>query len=148
MARNSRELRCSPDAVFGVLADGWLFPGWVVGATRLRGVDASWPTPGARLHHSFGVWPLVLDDTTVSQGFDAPRRMVLRARGWPAGEAHITIDVEPTVGGCRVTLTERVVSGPAMAVLTALFDVPLRVRNTETLRRLAWHAEGRAGSRR
>ncbi len=64
MATNTREIRTVPDKVWDVLADGWLYPLWVVGATRMRDVDASWPAVGAQLHHSAGVWPLVLDDTT------------------------------------------------------------------------------------
>ncbi len=40
MAKNVRELRCAPSAVFRVLENGWIFPSWVVGATRMRDVDA------------------------------------------------------------------------------------------------------------
>ena len=54
MSTNVRVLTCHPDAVFRVLADGWLFPAWVVGASRMRDVDEQWPVPGAKLHHSFG----------------------------------------------------------------------------------------------
>ena len=32
MATNEIEADCSPEAVFAVLADGWLYPTWVVGA--------------------------------------------------------------------------------------------------------------------
>jgi hypothetical protein len=41
MSRNVRASACSPQAVFEVLADGWLYPGWVVGASRMRAVDAA-----------------------------------------------------------------------------------------------------------
>ena len=64
MTRNTRVIRTTPDRVWDVLADGWLYPLWVVGATRMRAVDAGWPEVGSKLHHSVGVWPLVLDDNT------------------------------------------------------------------------------------
>ena len=38
VATNYRVLSCSPEDVFDVLADGWLFPTWVVGASRMRNV--------------------------------------------------------------------------------------------------------------
>ena len=55
-----RWFNSSPEQVFAVLQDGWTYPGWVVGATRMREVDEGWPAPGTKLHHSFGVWPLVI----------------------------------------------------------------------------------------
>jgi hypothetical protein len=36
----------------------------VVGASRIREVEPDWPAKGSRIHHSFGVWPLVIDDDT------------------------------------------------------------------------------------
>ena len=64
--KGAHEVRCTtpapPQAVFAVLADGWLFSSWVVGAARGRAVDAGWPKPGARIHHSFGVWPVMVTD--------------------------------------------------------------------------------------
>ena len=95
MSRNVRVLRCTPDDVFRVLADGWLYPCWVVGASRMRDVEEAWPQAGSRLHHSFGAWPALIDDVTVVEVYDPPRRMVVRAKGWPIGEARVTIDVKP-----------------------------------------------------
>ncbi len=43
MAKNVRNLRCSPEDVFDVLRDGWLYPTWVVGASRMRGQDRAGP---------------------------------------------------------------------------------------------------------
>lgn len=142
MSRNVRRLHCSPDAVFRVLADGWLYPGWVVGASRMRDVDADWPQPGARLHHSVGVWPALLDDTTSTVSWDPPQRMVMTARGWPIGEAQVTIDVRPSGDGCLVRIQEEAISGPAKAIPPVLTDAVLRWRNAETLHRLAYLAEG------
>ncbi|MFJ6653938.1 SRPBCC family protein [Microbacterium sp. NPDC091313] len=144
MSRTVRAMRCSPDDVFHVLADGWLFPTWVVGASRMRDVAADWPHPGARLHHSFGVWPAVIDDTTSVVEWDPPRHMVIIARGWPIGEARVTIDVRPVPGGSLVRIQEEAVAGPGSWLPQPLLDPALHLRNRETLRRLAYIAEGRA----
>lgn len=142
MSRNVRKMQCPPEAVFRVLADGWVYPGWVVGASRMRDVDAAWPLPGARLHHSVGVWPALLDDTTSSVTWDPPHQMVMTARGWPLGEARVTIDVKPSGDGCLVRIQEEAVSGPAAMIPHALTDLLLQWRNAETLHRLAYLAEG------
>src|ERR1700712_4181413 len=51
----TRRVRASTDAVWSVLADGWMYATWVVGASRIRAVEPQWPRQGARIHHSFGV---------------------------------------------------------------------------------------------
>lgn len=149
MSRNARVMRCRPEDVFRVLADGWLFPSWVVGASRMRDVAESWPQPGARLHHSFGVWPVLIDDSTSVLEYDPPRRLVIQARGWPIGEATVTIDVKPRsvdgAEGCVVRIQEFATAGPGAFVPQPLLDLPLQWRNTEALRRLAYLAEGGAG---
>ncbi|MFB4350843.1 SRPBCC family protein [Microbacterium sp. CR_7] len=145
MAKNVRTLDCRPEDVFEVLGNGWLYPAWVVGASRMRDVDETWPQPGAELHHSVGVWPALLDDTTVVEEWDPPRRMVMRAKGWPIGEARVTLRVRSYDGGCMVRIDEEPVDGPA-TLLPGLVTTPLlRWRNSETLHRLAYLAEGGAG---
>ena len=146
MAVNHAIFACPPERVFTVLADGWLYPSWVVGASRMRAVDASWPAPGSVIHHSVGVWPALLDDTTSLKEWDPPRHALLTARAWPIGEALVAIDVRPRDGGrgCSVRLTEHVVAGPARFVPKQIADPGLHVRNTETLRRLRFLAEGGA----
>lgn len=146
MFERSRVMRCQTTDVFSVLSDGWTYGLWVVGAARIRAVDPWWPGEGARIHHSIGVWPVLVDDTTVSRGVDPPRWLRLRARAWPTGEADIEFRVEPHDQGCVLTLGERSASGPA-AMLPAPVEAPLLWwRNSETLRRLSFIAEGRARS--
>jgi len=149
MSVNYRLIKCSPDEVFRVLADGWLYPSWVVGASRIRDVDEHWPAVGAKLHHSFGIWPAVIDDSSEVVAWDSPHHAELRARGWPTGEARVVLDVKPRRGpdGERwsvVRIVEHAVRGPATLIPTPLLDVPLYIRNIETLRRLAYLAEGGA----
>ena len=143
MATTTDTASCSPEAVFAVLADGWLYPSWVVGASRIRDVEPAWPAEGAKIHHSFGIWPVLIDDSTSVLEYDPPRRLVLKARGWPLGSARVVLEVEPTPGGCRITIDEDAIEGPGQLVPSALRQPLIHVRNVETLRRLRFLAEGR-----
>lgn len=147
MSVNETTIKATPEQVWDVLADGWLYPLWVVGATRMRAVDDAWPEVGARIHHSAGVWPAVINDETVVLSCDPPRCIKLRAKGWPMGEADVTIRVEPSGEGSRVVLEEDASVGPGRLLPGPLRQPLLTWRNSETLRRLAFVAEGRAGAR-
>lgn len=144
MATNRRTAHCTADDVFAVLANGWLYPVWVVGASRMRAVDDAWPQPAARLHHSFGVWPAVLDDTTECLEWYPPRRAVFRAHGWPMGAARVTLEVEDRPDGCRISLTEDAEAGPGTLVPKPVRDVLMKIRNAETVNRLRLMSEGHA----
>jgi uncharacterized protein YndB with AHSA1/START domain len=143
---NERTVDAPPQAVWDVLADGWLYPVWVVGATRMRAVDADWPAVGARIHHSAGVWPLVVNDNTEVLASEPPRRLRLRAKGWPLGEADVVIELEAVGAGTRIRISEDAAEGPGRLVPSAVRGPMLKWRNTETLRRLAFIAEGRGVS--
>lgn len=136
-------MHCSPQDVFDVLADGWLYTTWVVGAARIRDVDPDWPRPGTRIHHSVGLWPAMTDDTTHVVACEPPRRLALTARAWPGGEANIEITVEPHDDGCEVSLFEEISSGPGKFVPKILQDIAIGLRNDESLTRLAMLSEGR-----
>ena len=144
MAVNYRVMNCEPGYVFDVLADGWLYPSWVVGASRMREVDAEWPLPGSTIHHSFGVWPMLLNDRTAMLEWDPPRHALMKARSWPIGEAHVTIDVRESGGISNVRMIEDVIAGPARFVPRPARDAAIHARNSETLGRLANLAEGYA----
>jgi uncharacterized protein YndB with AHSA1/START domain len=144
VSENTRVIEATPEQVWNVLADGWLYPLWVVGASRMREVDDSWPEPGAKLHHSVGTWPLLIDDTTEVRECRPGHQLVLRARGWPAGEAEVVIRVRPQGEGTEVALEEKVVAGPGALMPGFIEDPLLTWRNVETLRRLALLVEGRA----
>lgn len=144
MSTTSRPVSATPQQVWEVLADGWLYPLFVVGASRMRDVDESWPAVGSRLHHSVGTWPLLIDDTTEVLEVEQGHRLLLLARAWPTGQAHVDISLRANGGGATVvTITEDATAGPAVLVPKPLRDVQLQLRNTETLRRLAFLVEGR-----
>src|SRR3954452_1440247 len=139
----TRKVDATPEQVWAALEDGWLYPSWVVGASRMRAVGEDWPAQGQRLHHSAGLWPMVTNDETVSIESEPPRHLRLQAKGWPAGEATIDLRIEPRARGCVVRSQEDVTKGPALVVPEPLRQVVLASRNKETLRRLAYIAEGR-----
>ena len=143
MAVNTRLVAAPADQVWNVLADGWLYPLFVVGASRMRQVDDHWPQPGARLHHSVGVWPALLDDTTSVLETEPGSMIRLRARGWPGGEAEVTIRLRPRGQDTEVSIAEDAVSGPGKLVPAPLRHLPIAWRNVETLRRLSYLAERR-----
>jgi hypothetical protein len=146
MSTTSRPVQATPEQVWSVLADGWLYPLFVVGAARMRDVDEGWPAVGTRLHHSVGSWPLMIDDTTEVLEVEENRRILLLARGWPAGQAHVEISLEPgdTSEQTVVTIVENATGGPGALIPKAIQDPQLHLRNVETLRRLAFLVEGRA----
>ena len=142
MIEVTRRVEATPEAVWQVLSNGWLYPSWVVGATRMRAVDPRWPAPGTQLHHSAGVWPVLLSDSTTVVEADPPRHLVLQARGWPVGEARIELRIAPVgAGHCDVTIFEDVTHGVAKAIPAKARQVVLGGRNTESLKRLAFLAE-------
>jgi uncharacterized protein YndB with AHSA1/START domain len=143
VSTNERLIHATPQQVWDVLADGWLYPLWVVGASRMRAVDDEWPAVGAQLHHSVGAWPLLLDDTTEVLDSRPLALLQLRARAWPTGEAQVTLRLRPLGAETEVVIEEKAVSGPGVLVPAIVEDPLLKWRNTETLRRLALVVEGR-----
>jgi len=129
--------------VWDVLADGWLYPLFVVGASRMRQVDDAWPAPGSKLHHSVGAWPALLDDVTEVVESEPLSRLALRAHAWPAGRADVELRLDGHGSRTEVSITEDVASGPARLVPGPVRRPQIAWRNQETLRRLAYLAEGR-----
>lgn len=143
MSLNTRTVAATSQQVWEVLSDGWLYPLWVVGASRMREVDDGWPAVGTRLHHSVGTWPLLLDDDTEVLECEPQSLLVLSARAWPAGSAEVVIRLRPRGPETEIQLEEQAVSGPGALVPKALQDPPLAWRNVEALRRLAFLVERR-----
>jgi uncharacterized protein YndB with AHSA1/START domain len=143
MAAVTRTVAASPAEVWSVLADGWLYATWVVGASRIRAVDAGWPATGTSVHHSFGVWPLVVNDDTAVLSAEPERELVLRAKGWPFGEATVRLTLTPRGAGTVLTLREDATAGPGRLVPRPVRQLGIAPRNKESLRRLGFLAEGR-----
>lgn len=134
----------SPATVFAVLSDGWLYASWVVGASRIRDVDADWPAVNSRIHHSVGSWPLMIGDQTYVEEMKPNSLLAMVARAWPAGEALVRIELEPHGSGTNVVIHEDARRGPATLIPGPLRHLALKGRNVESLKRLAYLAENGA----
>jgi len=143
----TRMVEATPEQIWEVLADGWSYPSWVVGASRMRAVSEEWPAKGAKLYHSAGVWPAVLNDETTVLDSEPQRLLRLQAKGRPAGEATVELRIEPAGDGSKITILEDATRGPGSYLPKALRQPLIALRNTETLRRLAYMAEGRTDPR-
>ncbi|MEU5155745.1 SRPBCC family protein [Glycomyces sp. NPDC021274] len=137
----------SPESVFAVLADGWNYASWVVGASNIRDADEHWPAKGSRIRHSIGPWPLVIKDSTIVVAADPPHLLVLEARMWPLGKARVRFDIAAEEERTLIRMTELAVKGPIAALPDPVQAKLFAPRNRETLRRLARLAEAKHGSR-
>lgn len=147
MATVVRHMDASAERVFDVLADGWLYAVWVVGASRIREVDSDWPAVGSRIQHSVGAWPLLINDETEVLTSQRPHTLVLAIKARPIGLARVTLtitsDGDGDGDGATVTMTEVPTHGPGRWVHNPANDAVLKWRNVETLNRLASIAENR-----
>jgi uncharacterized protein YndB with AHSA1/START domain len=139
----TKRINTSPDRVWAQLADGWIYTGWVVGATHIRDVDDSWPAVGSQLHHQVGAWPATISDTTQVIESDPTRRLVLQARAWPVGEARVVLELEPDGDGTVLHMGEEPTDGAPKWLQNPVQDALLKRRNAESLARLAVIAEKR-----
>jgi len=137
----TRDIAATRQRVWDVLADGWTYSAWVVGNSRIRGVGAEWPAPGARILHSIGTWPAVLDDETVVERCITGEELVLLAKIRPAVEARITMQLSDIPGGCRVAMTEVATSAPLRWIPDIVQLTAVAPRNRECTWRLAMIAE-------
>jgi uncharacterized protein YndB with AHSA1/START domain len=132
----TRTVATTPDRVFAILADGWTYSGWVVGCSHIRNVDAGFPEPGTKIHHSVGVWPATIEDTTGVVELEDGKRLVLEARVWPVGKARVVFTLAADGDGTVVTMEEQSTGGPGKALQNPVTDPLLEKRNQESLSRL------------
>lgn len=143
MATVQRHIAAHPSEVFAVLADGWLYSGWVVGTSHMRAVEREWPAAGSRLYHASGAWPFVTRDETKVESVTPGRTLELTARGRPFGEAHVSIVLSDATARAStdaastlVTMSETPVAGPGKWLHNPASEALLARRNRESLARL------------
>ncbi|MFE7417938.1 SRPBCC family protein [Rhodococcus sp. NPDC057529] len=135
-----RDTSASASDVWSVLANGWLYPSWVVGASRMRAVSDDWPAVGSRLHHSVGAWPALIDDSTEVLVAEENRELRLLAQVTPT-KAIVRLRMEPRGSGCHLQMSEVAASAPLSWVPRIAQDLAVLPRNLECLRRLSFLAE-------
>jgi uncharacterized protein YndB with AHSA1/START domain len=139
-----RTTSASRQRVWEVLVDGWTYSQWVVGNSRMRAVDPHWPARGSTIHHSIGVWPALLNDSTEVLSSTPLRELVLLANGRPFGKARVTLrlfDIDG--GGCRIEMAEVPASAPMSWLPDRIGLAAAFLRNRECTWRLAALAERR-----
>lgn len=143
MARNRRLMSVSADAVWRTLSDGFTFDRWVVGTRHIRDVDDGFPATGRSLHYRIGPGPLRHEGHTEVLAQEAGSCLELRIHAWPAGTIRVVLRLQPRgEQRCEVTMEEFPDSGFARLMHNRLFDLGIRLRNVETLRRLERVAAG------
>jgi hypothetical protein len=147
LTETCRTINTTPERIFAVLADGWSYASWVVGAAHIRDVDAGWPAVGTRIHHRVGPWPLQLDDQTMVRSLKPGKALELDAQMWPLGAAVIRLWLEPvSATSTRIHMDETLTSGIGRLLPKVVQAPLLRSRNAEALRRIddiAVHRESR-----
>jgi uncharacterized protein YndB with AHSA1/START domain len=93
--------------VFDVISDPRTYPDWLLGAQKIRKVDASWPKPGAAFHHTVGAGPIRVSDHTSVLALDPLRSLELRAHVGPMGSARVIFTLREEHGVTEVDLEER-----------------------------------------
>jgi len=139
----TRDTTASRQQVWNVIADGWTYSQWVVGNTRMRAVDPNWPAPGSKIHHTIGVWPVVLNDESEVESCTPLEEIILLAKSRPFGGARITLRLSDIDNGCRIDMAEVPVGGPLNWLPRGVALAAVWPRNRECLRRLAALAERR-----
>lgn len=135
------------EAVYETLLDASLYPRWLVGAVRIRSVDANWPAVGASFHHVIGGGPLRIPGSTTIAELHEPERLLLSAGMGVLGRAMVRFELSPAPadadrgdggGATLVHMTEVAAEGPirlAWVVLRPLAVTALFGRNALSLAR-------------
>jgi Polyketide cyclase / dehydrase and lipid transport len=117
VARIERVVEATPEQVYAVLADGWNYADWVVGAVHIREVDRTWPAPGSKVQPRVGAWPFTVADSTTVVACDRNGSMRLRARLWPLGEAEVNLNWRGDgPNQTRISMAEEFAAGPLLAL--------------------------------
>jgi len=143
VSRNRISVSAEPDAVFDVLEDPYAYPRWVVGARRVRGVDAAWPALGSRFFHALGTVAGELHDSSMVLEWNRPVRVSLEVRFRPTGVAKVEIDIAAEGSGSIVTIVESPIRGPISRLPRFITDPALALRNALSLQRLRHEIERR-----
>jgi hypothetical protein len=125
-------------SIAATLADASTYAEWVVGAKEIRDWEESWPLPGSTFHHTQGASFANIKDTTSVLQRVGERRLVLEVRARPLLVARTTFELTAVdADATRVTLTETPTAGILRRIDNPALWLAVKLRNHETLRRLA-----------
>ena len=127
--------------MWAILADGHTYSDWVVGSAESRMVEPDYPSPGSRLHHTQFLPKVGVKDTSTVLEAEEPRHLLLEVRVRPLLVSKVQFQLEDQGGETELTMWEWGTGGPLPKLMGPLFELSLRLRNAETLRRLRKLAE-------
>ena len=135
MATNETTIAATPEQVFDVLMDANAYPDWVVGAKEVLSVDPSWPDPGSEFHHTVGLGPLEIKDSTTMVSHERPTFVKLEVHAGPVGSGIVEMRMKDGEDGTVVEMVEYPIDGPAETLDGPVEDTAIKARNVEALRR-------------
>jgi hypothetical protein len=141
MACASREIATSAHRLFEVLIDPWTYPSWLAGAANMRDVDDDWPRPGSKFHHTVGIGPFVIPDSSVMLGFETDRMLRLAVRARPLVSAVVVFSLLGDGDRCVVSFEEEPRIRMIGNLVRPVLDPITHVRNHHSLKRLAAFVE-------
>ena len=108
----------------------------------MRAVDPSSPQPGSTIHHSIGIGPVLLNDSTEVLDCVPGQELVLLANGRPMGKARITLRLSDLAdSGCHIEMAEVPMSPPMSWLPDRVLLAATIPRNREcTWRLAAWQS--------
>lgn len=136
MADTSTIIETPVSSVFAVLSDPRAYERFVVGNSRVRRFDPDWPDEGSEFHHSLGIRPFLIRDTSMSLGTDHRTFLVLLTRMGPLGATITSFVLSPHQGGTELAIREEPVWGPMALAWSKVVDSILDWRNRRLLVRL------------
>ncbi len=143
MAHNEIDLDVPPERVLAVLSDPRSFARWVVGSKEIRRADPDWPAVGTAFDHKVGIWGITLSGHSEVVENEPPELLKLLVKAKPFSKAYVTLRLRPVARGTRVEMDEVAADTRSMLLFNALTDPFIRIRNSESLRRLKALAEGK-----
>ncbi len=121
--------------VWETLIDVRTYPRWLIGALRIRDVDAGWPAPGTAFHHEVGLGgPFRIADRTRSVAVVPLQRLVLDVRALPIVHGKVTFELQKLGGGTEVAMEEHPIG--LFRLLAPLIAPITQLRNRASLRQL------------
>ncbi len=136
MAFNARNLDVPSETAFAAIADPSTYPDWLLGAANIRDIDDNWPSPGSRFHHTVGVRPFAITDSTEVLDIEPGTSLTLDVRARPLVSGIVHFTVGSNRDGSVITMLEEPAIRPIGDLVRPLLDPTTHLRNQRSLARL------------
>ena len=134
MATVRHHFDAAPEDVFAVLIEPRTYPDWLIGAAKIRDVDANFPSPGSKFHHVVGVRPFAIPDHSEVLDVEPDRSLTLLVKARPLFSGVVIFEITGDEDGCVLTCTEEPTFPVLKDLMRPLVDPLIHARNTKSLR--------------